>query len=232
MRKNIHNEQLEQYRIKVRYAPQFAPVETFIPVANEVPVWRRRDSCASSSDETALGDFEPAYVEKSSPILPPCSVPIYYFPEAHPFSHHAVIPGGLPRRCSRFSPNVRVKPRDPWAQTLQLFEADLAYDESSGSTISSMTSDSSDNARRNVLNLTKLLLVNNALREVPLGVFESSPTITIRRAYALYTIFTRPRMPPEIVACVPASVLATFDFSCSASSKVFKNRTGINWGDT
>jgi hypothetical protein len=231
MRKNVLNEQLEQYRIKVRCAPQFAPTNTFTPMANEVPDWRRRDSCAASSNKAMLGDFARAYVEESGPVLPPCPVPIYYFPKSHPFSHHAVLAGGLPRRCSRFSPNVRVKLHDPWAQTLQLFEADIVYDDNDSNTSSSMTSDSSDDARRTAVNLTRTSIIDTALSEVPLGVTKLSSSVTTRKAYALYTIFTRPRMPPEIVASVPASALAGFDFTWSAFTKFFKNRTGTDWGN-
>jgi len=58
------------------------------------------------------------------PILPPCPVPLYYFPKPYPYSKYPVVASSLPRSLRPSNPNLRVRIPNPWAQSLQFFESD------------------------------------------------------------------------------------------------------------
>ena len=128
LRKDILKNRLEKHRIKVRHAPHFsAQPSTFIPATRPWadPQLATSDRSLSSSDpvlEHSGSDaraFEALHSDES--VLPPCPVPMYYFPKPHPYSHNIVVSCSLPRHLTFANPNLRVRIPDPWAQSLQLF---------------------------------------------------------------------------------------------------------------
>lgn len=64
----------------------------------------------------------------SSSALPPCPVPLYYFPRPHPFSSSATIPARLPRHLRHSTSNrsrtLKVRIPNLWALCLQMYESD------------------------------------------------------------------------------------------------------------
>ncbi|EXJ80103.1 hypothetical protein A1O3_08389 [Capronia epimyces CBS 606.96] len=137
VRKDILRNQLEKHRLKVRYAPYFASHRhTFYPILPENPDRRRKvsddvvspDRCAQylssgSSGDDAFAEFGPRLLKAS---LPPCPVPLCYFPKPYPYSRYPAVASSLPRYLKPSNPALRVHIPDPWAQGLQLFEHDPA----------------------------------------------------------------------------------------------------------
>jgi hypothetical protein len=126
---------LEKHRLKVRYAPSFTSHhDTFYPILPENPDRRRRVSddslsIGSHADQPSWDTGEDNLFLGVDPLslkarLPPCPVPLYYFPETYPYSRYPVVASCLPRHLRPSNPALRVRIPDPWAQALQLFEHD------------------------------------------------------------------------------------------------------------
>lgn len=129
VRKDVLRNRLEKHRLKVRYAAYFpSRAESTYPISHENPHRATKGPAEPSDTNSSLdGDSPPSTWNQadhgwSRPSLPPCPVPMYYFPPPYPFSKYPVISYSHPRRLSWSNPKLRVHIPCPRAQTLQLFE--------------------------------------------------------------------------------------------------------------
>ncbi|OAP57902.1 hypothetical protein AYL99_08640 [Fonsecaea erecta] len=120
VRKDILKNRLKKHRIKVRYAPHFSS---------------QHENKCSEKHPVDEGDrpvpekvkvFRPCEDPESNSRLPPCPVPMYFFPKPFPYSRNPVIESSLPRHLRPSNSKLRVRIPDPWAFSLQLFESDTA----------------------------------------------------------------------------------------------------------
>ncbi|KAK4940687.1 hypothetical protein LTR10_019197 [Elasticomyces elasticus] len=129
LRKDILNNRLERHRLKVRYAPYFSSQPaTFYTICNQAPDRRRKLSDEGYFPTREYPVLGPDMDTNMSlrPTLPPCPVPLYFFPKPFPYSHAPVVATSLPKYLQPSNPSLRVHIPNPWAQTLQLFEYDPA----------------------------------------------------------------------------------------------------------
>ncbi|EXJ65863.1 uncharacterized protein A1O5_11104 [Cladophialophora psammophila CBS 110553] len=134
VRKDILKNRLRKHRIKVRYAPHF-PSQHGInsPICRQITEKRQGSNDGESPVQylscslVNVAEGKPFGCSEDSGSnlkLPPCPVPLYYFPKPHPYSWNPVIEGSLPRYLRPSNPKLRVHIPDPWALSLQLFESD------------------------------------------------------------------------------------------------------------
>ncbi|KIW67950.1 hypothetical protein PV04_03929 [Phialophora macrospora] len=208
VRKDILKNRVEKHRIKVRYAPSFTSChETFIPVSHQGVDPRRRKSDDSVTPSERLRDQSDGDAWSADgllledPILPPCPVPLYYFPKPYPYSKNPCIASSLPRRLTFANRNLRVPIPDPWAQSLQLFvsEEPTAVPQSA-----------------------------NPKHSIPSAVHHPNLQELRKKSYAAYTVYTKPGSR-HIQTLVPAG--STFDFAWAMFSKFFKKKVGLEWTD-
>ncbi|KEF51326.1 uncharacterized protein A1O9_12676 [Exophiala aquamarina CBS 119918] len=134
VRKDKLRNRLEKHRVKVRYAPYFTfEHKTSYEVSHENPLVHHKRShvdarlaCDKAMPSIGDRDSRPSMVKiassESKAILPPCPMPLYYFPKPYPYSAYPVLASALPRKLTMSNPHLRVRIPDPWAQGLQLFE--------------------------------------------------------------------------------------------------------------
>ncbi|KAI1615223.1 hypothetical protein EDD37DRAFT_511690 [Exophiala viscosa] len=132
LRKDILKNRLERHRLKVRYAPYFSlQPATFYTICNQGPDRQRKLSdegyfaCPVSQPDMHTMPMDGAAMS-SRPTLPPCPVPLYFFPKPYPYFHAPVVATSLPKYLTPSNPALRVHIPNPWAQTVQLFEYDPA----------------------------------------------------------------------------------------------------------
>ncbi|KAJ9601958.1 hypothetical protein H2200_013517 [Cladophialophora chaetospira] len=207
VRKDVLKNRLEKHRVKVRYAPSFTSQhDIFIPITNQAVDPRRKESDVSlslsgrieyqSSDTADCDDLPP-----ESPSLPPCPVPLYYFPKPYPYSHNPCVASSLPRQLTSSNPKLRVRIRDPWAQSVQIFV--------------------SDESPRAIPNGKPRYSMSNQIP--PLNLQELRT-----RSYAVYTVYSKPGICHyETIAPLGS----TFDFAWAAFNKFIKPRIGVEWGE-
>ncbi|KIX99140.1 uncharacterized protein Z520_04716 [Fonsecaea multimorphosa CBS 102226] len=137
VRKDILKNRLEKHHIKVRYAPHFSSQHDNQYSMNYRPNEAKRPSsekgvvpgrCLSCSPANGTKDrvFRVSGDPGANSTLPPCPVPMYFFPKPYPFSRNPVIESSLPRHLRPSNPKLRARIPDPWAFSLQLFETDPA----------------------------------------------------------------------------------------------------------
>jgi hypothetical protein len=131
--------------------------------------------------------------------LPPCPVPLYYFPKPYPFSHNPVVSSALPRQLTLANRDLRVRIPDPWAQSLQVFVS-----ETPPAVKLSGNAKSTASAAEQHPNLQELR----------------------QKTYAAYTIYNKPGVRHTQTIVPPGS---TFDFAWTMFTKFFKVRTGAEW---
>ena len=149
-------------------------------------------SDAWGGDDLASGD----------PILPPCPVPLYYFPKPYPYSHNPVITSSLPRKLTPANPKLRVRIDNPWAQSMQLFVSDEP---------------------------PKTRVSGNPKYATDVSIIHHPNLLDLRmKTYAAYTVFTRPGRRHVEPLAIPGS---TFDFAWAAFSHMFEKRVGVKWTD-
>ncbi|ETI24035.1 hypothetical protein G647_03404 [Cladophialophora carrionii CBS 160.54] len=209
VRKDILKNRVEKHRIKVRYAPSFTSChETFIPISHQ-DVDRRRKKSDDSVTPSERMLYQSDARESSTdgllledPILPPCPVPLYYFPKPYPYSLYPCIASSLPRQLTSANRNLRVPIPDPWAQSLQLFVSEEP---------------------------TAVPLSGNPKQpSAPSAIHHRDLRELRKKSYAAYTVYTKPGSR-HVQTLVPAG--STFDFAWAMFSKFFKKKVGLEWTD-
>lgn len=208
VRNDILKNRLEKHRIKVRYAPSFSSQhDTFIPMTHQGVDRRRMKSDDSVSPterikySTYIDAVEYNDLPLDIPILPPCPVPLYYFPKPYPFSQNPCIESSLPRRLTPSNPSLRVRIPDPWAQSLQLFVSDEGPES---------------------------IPTGDPKYSTPSAFHQSNLQELRKRSYAAYIVYTRGRAR-HIQTLAPTG--STFDFAWTTFGKFFESRVGVKWND-
>ncbi|KIW93055.1 uncharacterized protein Z519_06904 [Cladophialophora bantiana CBS 173.52] len=135
VRKDILKNRLGKHRIKVRYVPHFSSQPGINSSMRRQITEKKRQSSdhgespvrylSCSRVKVAKGKLFGCSEDPGSNLrLPPCPVPLYFFPKPYPYSWNPVIEGSLPRYLRPSNPKLRVHIPDPWALSLQLFESD------------------------------------------------------------------------------------------------------------
>ncbi|EXJ61123.1 hypothetical protein A1O7_05276 [Cladophialophora yegresii CBS 114405] len=208
VRKDILKNRVEKHRIKVRYAPSFTSChETFIPLSHQGVDRRRKksDDSVTASErmmyQPEVGSSRTAGLLLEDPILPPCPVPLYYFPKPYPYSHYPCIASSLPRQLTSANRNLRVPIPHPWAQSLQLFVSEEP---------------------------SAVEPTGNPKYSAPSAIHHRNLPELRKKSYAAYTVYTKPGSR-HVQTLVPAG--STFDFAWAMFCKFFKKKVGLEWTD-
>jgi len=205
VRKDILKNRVEKHRIKVRYAPSFTSKhDTFIPIINQGVDPRRKKSDVGvspperircqSSDTLECGDLP-----LENPILPPCPVPLYYFPKPYPYSQNPCIASSLSRQLTPSNPNLRVRIPDPWAQSVQIFVSEER---------------------------PETIPTGNPKSSTPSAIHHPNLQELRTRTYAGYIVYTKPGSRHVETLITPGS---TFDLAWTMFTKFFKKKTNVDW---